>query len=73
MTAVTSHLASPTAAERALLRLATALIAAIRHRRELRAESRRHELELLQQSRTRAKDPRALDIALLAIGSRPRP
>ncbi|MFB7252321.1 hypothetical protein [Microbacterium sp. NPDC056234] len=71
MTAVSLHHVGPTRVESALLRVADALTAYVAHRRDIRAERRERELALLRGHRT-AQDPRALDIALLSLGSRPR-
>ena len=72
MTAASVQHAAPTSLEIALLRIADALTAYVEHRRDLRAERRSRELALLRDVRVAAPDPRALDIALLALGSRPR-
>lgn len=72
MTAVTLHIATPTPAERALLRVADTLTAFVAHRRERRAERREITLDLLREQHAHRHDPRSLDIALLSIGSRPR-
>ncbi|MGN7976108.1 hypothetical protein ACTJJ4_00880 [Microbacterium sp. 22195] len=72
MTAATLHLASPTTAERALLKIADAITAYTENRRLLRAERREIALDMLREQQARRQDPRALDCALLAIGSRPR-
>jgi HD-GYP domain-containing protein (c-di-GMP phosphodiesterase class II) len=72
MTAAPLHLATPTAAERTLLRLADAITAYTERRRELRAERHEIALDILREQQSRKQDPRALDAALLALGSRPR-
>ncbi|UYO95827.1 hypothetical protein OED01_09400 [Microbacterium sp. M28] len=71
MTAVSLHHAGPTRLETALLTMADALTAYVAHRRDLRSRRRARELASLSERRS-ARDPRELDIALLALGSRPR-
>ena len=72
MTAATLHLASPTTIERALLKIALAITAYTENRRLLRAERRDIALDLLREQQARKQDPRALEYAMLSIGSRPR-
>jgi HD-GYP domain-containing protein (c-di-GMP phosphodiesterase class II) len=72
MTAATLRLAAPTLAERTLLRLADAITAYTEHRREIRAERHEIALDMLREQQSRRQDPRSLDVALLALGSRPR-
>ncbi|MDT0157459.1 hypothetical protein Q9R19_07475 [Microbacterium sp. ARD32] len=72
MTAATLHLASPTRFERLLLKVVDALTAYIAHRREQRTQRREIALDLLREQQARRHDPRALDVALLSLGSRPR-
>ena len=72
MTAATLHLASPTTTERALLKIADAITAYTENRRLLRAERRDIALDLLLEQQARKHDPRALEYAMLSIGSRPR-
>jgi HD-GYP domain-containing protein (c-di-GMP phosphodiesterase class II) len=55
-----------------LLRLADAITAYTERRRELRAERHEIALDILREQQSRKQDPRALDAALLALGSRPR-
>ncbi|WP_336646146.1 hypothetical protein [Microbacterium sp. USHLN186] len=73
MTSATLRIATPTALERALQRLSIALARYVERRVAQRAERRELALDLLREQHARRQDPRALDIALLAIGSRPRP
>ncbi|WP_298867211.1 hypothetical protein [uncultured Microbacterium sp.] len=72
MTAAVLHLAAPTALERGLLRLAATITSYAEHRRERRAERHEIALDMLREQRVRKRDPRALDVALLSLGSRPR-
>jgi len=72
MTAATLHLATPTFSERTLLKLADVITAYIAHRREQRAARREIAVDTLREQQARQQDPRALDIALLSLGSRPR-
>jgi len=78
MTHAAIRLASPTAPERALLKLAEMLTTVVARRREVRAERRESRAERgrvtgeLVRGQGRAQDPAALNIALLALGSRPR-
>lgn len=74
MTHAALRLASPTVAERALLKLAEALTVVVARRREVRATRREVAGELARRDRARGReqDPAALDIALLALGLRPR-
>lgn len=73
MTAATLHIATPTVVERTLLRIADGLTAFVAHRRERRAERREIARDMLREQHARRHDPRALDVALLSLGSRPRP
>lgn len=73
MTSATIRLASPTALERGLRRLAEALTRYVDHRIAVRAERREIALDMLREQHARRHDPRALDMALLTLGSRPRP
>lgn len=73
MTSATLQLTSPTALERALRALSAAIARYVDRRIALRAERRVIAADLLREQRSRQQDPRALDIALLALGSRPRP
>lgn len=72
MTAATLSLAAPTPTERTLLRLADRLSAYVAHRRARRAERREIAIDLWEEQQARRRDPQALDIAMLSIGSRPR-
>lgn len=72
MTAATLHLAAPTRVERALLQIADAITTYTAHRREVRAGRREITADILREQQARRHDPRALDIALLSLGSRPR-
>jgi len=72
MTAATLHLAAPTRVERTLLQIADAITANIALRREARAARREIAADILREQQARRQDPRALDIALLSLGSRPR-
>lgn len=73
MTAATLHIATPTALERTLLRLADRITAFVEHRREVRVERREIALNVLREQQSRRQDPRSLELALLTLGSRPRP
>ena len=72
MTAVTLNHAGATRLETILLGFAGLLTTYVAHRRDLRAEHRVRELAALREAQVRPADPRALDIALLSMGSRPR-
>ncbi|MGF6824515.1 hypothetical protein M2317_003444 [Microbacterium sp. ZKA21] len=72
MTAASIQHTAPTRLEVALLHIADALTAYVGHRRDVRAERRSRELAQLRDTRPTPPDPRALDIALLKLGSRPR-
>lgn len=72
MTAATLHLVAPTRLERGLQGVAHALSTYVDARVAARAERREIALDLLREQHARRRDARALDIALLAIGSRPR-
>ncbi|MFD5215132.1 hypothetical protein [Microbacterium sp. NPDC058345] len=72
MTSATLPLASPTPLERGLQHLAGALSRYVERRIAARAERRAIALDLLREQHARIPDPRALDAALLSIGSRPR-
>ncbi|UNK72196.1 hypothetical protein [Microbacterium sp. H1-D42] len=73
MTAATLHLVAPTRLERGLQGIAASLSSYVDSRIAARAERREIALDLLREQHARRHDPRALDIALLSIGSRPRP
>jgi len=73
MTSATLRLTSPTALERALRALSDALARYVDRRIAERAERRAIAADLLREQQSRRQDPRALDIALLSLGSRPRP
>jgi hypothetical protein len=72
MTSATLRLAAPTSFERGLRALADALTRHVDRRIALRAERREIALDVLREQRARRQDPRALDVALLSLGSRPR-
>lgn len=72
MTSATLHLATPTALERGLTAVARAITRYVDHRIGLRAERRQIAVDVLREQQARKQDPRALDIALLSIGSRSR-
>ncbi|MFC7789525.1 hypothetical protein ACU045_11150 [Microbacterium sp. MAHUQ-60] len=72
MTSATLHLAAPTPFERGLKALAEAISRHVDHRIILRAERREIAVDVLREQQARRQDPRALDIALLSLGSRPR-
>lgn len=72
MTAVSLNHAAPTRVENVLLHIADMLTAYVAQRREARADRRAHEMTQLRDAHGRPADPRALDIALLSLGSRPR-
>ncbi|UWF76710.1 MULTISPECIES: hypothetical protein [Microbacterium] len=72
MITASPYLAAPTPLERTLQRIASALSRYVERRIAARAERRELAADLLREQRARRQDPRALDIALLAIGSRPR-
>lgn len=73
MTAATLHLVTPTRLERGLQSIAHTLSRYVDARIAARAERREIALDVLREQHARRHDPRALDIALLSIGSRPRP
>lgn len=73
MTAATVHLVAPTRFERGLQGIAAAVSGYVDARIAARAERREIAFELLREQQARRLDPRALDIALLSLGSRPRP
>lgn len=68
MTAATLHIATPTAAERTLLRVADSLTAFVAHRRERRTERRELAFDMLREQQSRKQDPRAVDHALAQLG-----
>lgn len=72
MTSATLRLASPTALERALTALAGAITRYVDHRVALRAERREIAVDMLREQQARRQDSRALDVAMLSLGSRPR-
>ncbi|MFD5225762.1 hypothetical protein ACFWHT_09100 [Microbacterium sp. NPDC058342] len=72
MTSATLRLATPTALERALRAFAVAISRYVDHRIAQRAERREIAFHTLREQQARRRDPRALDIALLSLGSRPR-
>ncbi|MGN8027723.1 hypothetical protein [Microbacterium sp. 22242] len=72
MTAATLHIAAPTFAERAGLRLAAAITAHVRRRIQRRVERRALALDLLREQQSRKADPCLLEQALQLIGSRSR-
>jgi len=72
MTSATLHLVAPTRLERGLQHLAASLSRYVEHRIAARAERREIALDMLREQQARRHDPRALDLALLSIGSRPR-
>ncbi|MEJ1086859.1 hypothetical protein WDU99_00845 [Microbacterium sp. Mu-80] len=73
MTAAALQIAAPTRLERGLKALAHRLDRYVESRIAARAERREIALDLLREQQARRHDPRALDVALLSIGSRPRP
>jgi len=72
MTSATLRLAAPTRLERGLKAFAEAISRHVDHRIALRAERREIADDLLREQQARRQDPRALDVALLSLGSRPR-
>jgi len=72
MTSATLQLPAPTRLERGLQHLAASLSRYVEHRITARAERREVALGLLRGQHSHRHDPRALDIALLSLGSRPR-
>ncbi|REJ04550.1 hypothetical protein DY023_13985 [Microbacterium bovistercoris] len=68
MTAATLHIATPTATERTLLRIADGITAFVAYRRERRIERREIALDLLREQQSRKQDPRAVDHALAQLG-----
>lgn len=72
MTGATLRLVAPTRFERMLQLIAERVERYVEDR--IAARARRHEiaLDMLREQQARRSDPRALDIALLSIGSRPR-
>lgn len=72
MTSATLRLVAPTRFERMLQLIAERVERYVEDR--IAARARRHEiaLDMLREQQARRSDPRALDIALLSIGSRPR-
>jgi hypothetical protein len=72
MTSATLRLAAPTTLERGLTALAAAITRYVDHRIAVRAERREIAVDLLREQQARKQDPRALDIALLSMGSRSR-
>ncbi|HTN54731.1 MAG TPA: hypothetical protein VLZ82_01005 [Microbacterium sp.] len=72
MTSATLRLASPTALERGLKALAESISRYVDHRIAVRAERREIAVDMLREQQARRHDPRALDVALLSLGSRPR-
>lgn len=72
MTSATLHLVAPTRLERGLRLVARTLSSYVDHRIAARAERREIALDLLREQQVRRHDPRALDTALLSLGSRPR-
>ncbi|MDQ0612547.1 hypothetical protein QF046_000188 [Microbacterium sp. W4I4] len=72
MTSATLHLAAPTALERGLTAIAATITRYVDRRMALRAERREIAVDLLREQQARKQDPRALDIALLSMGSRSR-
>jgi len=72
MTSATLRLAAPTAIERGLKAFAEAISRHVDRRIALRAERREIAVDVLREQRARRHDPRALDLALLSLGSRPR-
>lgn len=69
MTSATLHLASPTQAERGLLRLADRLTAYVEHRIARRAQRRVLALDLLREQQARRQDPHAVDHLLAQLGA----
>lgn len=72
MTSATLRLVAPTALERRLQALATAISRYVDHRIASRGARREIALDVLHEQQARKQDPRALDVALLSLGSRPR-
>lgn len=72
MTSATIRLVAPTALERGLRAFADAISRYVDHRIAVRAERREIAVDLLREQHARKQDPRALDVVLLALGSRPR-
>lgn len=72
MTSATLRLASPTTLERGLKALAESISRYVDHRIAVRAERREIAVDMLREQQARRHDPRALDVALLSMGSRPR-
>jgi len=73
MTAATLHIAAPTFAERAGLRIADAITGYVRRRMERRAERRALAIDMLREQQARkSMDPFVLEQAMQMIGSRSR-
>lgn len=72
MTSATLRLATPTALERGLRHVADAISHYVDRRMAVRAERHEIALDVLREQQSRRQDPRAVDIALLSLGSRPR-
>lgn len=73
MTSATIRLTAPTALERGLRALSAAISHYVDRRIALRVERQEIALDVLREQHARRHDPRALDVALLTLGSRPRP
>lgn len=72
MTSATLRLATPTHLERGLQSIAHMLTRYVDARIAIRAGKREIAVHMLREQQTRKRDPRALDIALMSLGSRPR-
>lgn len=68
MTTATLRLATPTAFERLLQRVALGLTRHVEHRIRIRAERREIALDLLREQQSRRHDPRAVEHALAQMG-----
>lgn len=69
MTTATLRLASPTAFERLLQRIAVALSRHVEHRIAARADRREIALDLLREQQARRHDPRAVEHYLAQLGA----
>ncbi len=69
MTTATLRLASPTAFERLLQRIAVALSRHVEHRIAARADRREIALDLLREQQSRRHDPRAVEHYLAQLGA----
>lgn len=69
MSTATLRLATPTAFERALQRVALGLAQYVEHRITIRAERREIALDMLREQQARRHDPRAVDHLLAQMGA----